>query len=112
MERDAGALWLATWEPRTPWYAKLIAGVTSALAISPIDFSPDVIPVVGHLDDIALLAFGTFLTARLIPKPLMAELRDSAASIDFAKARRGAAAICFIWLAATGIALARATGLA
>ena len=112
VERDAGALWLATWEPRTPWYVKAIAGVTSALAISPIDFSPDVIPVIGHLDDVALLAVGTFLTARLIPKPLMAELRDRAATIDFANARRGAAAISLIWLAATGIALARASGLA
>jgi SM-20-related protein len=112
VERDAGALWLAAWEPRTPWYVKLIAGVAAAFAISPIDFSPDVIPVVGHLDDIILLAFGTFLTARLIPRPLMAELRARAAAMDFMAARRGAAALSCIWLAAAGMALARAKGLA
>lgn len=111
-ERDAGALWLATWEKRTPWYVKLIAGVTSLLAVSPIDLTPDVIPVVGYLDDVALLALGTLLIARLIPAPLMAELRQRALSIDFVTARRGATAFLCIWLAATGTALARATGIA
>lgn len=111
-ERDAGALWLATWEPRTPWYVKLIAGLTSLLAISPLDLTPDVIPVVGYLDDLVLLALGTYLTARLIPAPLMAELRERALSIDLVNARRGAMAVLCIWLAATGLALIRATGLA
>jgi SM-20-related protein len=111
-ERDAGALWLATWERRTPWYVKLIAGITSLLAISPLDLTPDVIPVVGYLDDLVLLALGTYLTARLIPAPLMAELRERALSIDFVNARRGAVAVLCIWLAATGMAFVRATGLA
>lgn len=110
-ERDAGALWLAAWEKRTPWYVKLVAGLTSILAISPIDFTPDVIPVVGYLDDVVLLALGTFIVARLIPPPLMAELRRRALSIDFASARRGAAAIACLWLVATGTAVARAAGL-
>ena len=110
-ERDAGVLWLAAWEKRTPWYVKLIAGVTSLLAISPIDLTPDVIPVIGYLDDVVLLALGTFIVARLIPPPLMAELRRRALSIDFVVARRGAAAILGLWLVATGTALARATGI-
>lgn len=109
-ERDACVLWLATWEKRTPWYIKLIAGVTAIFAVSPIDFTPDVIPIIGYLDDVVLLAVGTFLTARLIPAALMAELRQRAMSIDFANARRGAAAVACIWLAATGTAVARATG--
>ncbi|MFS8087075.1 MAG: DUF1232 domain-containing protein [Acidobacteriota bacterium] len=111
-ERDAGALWLATLEPRTPWYVKLIAGLTSLLAISPLDLTPDVIPVVGYLDDLVLLALGTYLTARLIPAPLLAELRERALSIDLVNARRGAVAVLCIWLAATGMAFIRATGLA
>jgi len=110
-ERDAGVLWLAAWEPKTPWYAKMVAGVAALFAISPIDLSPDVLPVVGYLDDVMLLAVGTFLTARLIPKPLMAELRQRAVSIDYGNARRGAAAVFCIWLAASGAALMRGLGL-
>lgn len=108
-ERDAGALWLAAWEPRTPWYVKLIAGVAAVFAISPIDLTPDVIPVIGYLDDVALLALGTFLTVRLIPKTLMAELRERALSIDFNYARRGAAAVLSIWVIAFGMAFIHAT---
>ncbi|MCL6682992.1 ELM1/GtrOC1 family putative glycosyltransferase [Sphingomonas alba] len=110
-QRDAGALWLAAWEPQTPWYVKLIAGLTSASAISPIDLTPDVIPVIGYMDDLFLLAIGMFLTARLIPKPLMAELRERAVSVDFTMARRGAATIACIWLAAAAAALVRGLGL-
>ena len=99
------------WEPQTAWYVKLIAGVTSASAISPIDLTPDVIPVIGYMDDVILLAIGMFLTARLISKPLMADLRERAVSVDFVNARRGAAAVLCIWLAASGAALVRGLGL-
>lgn len=112
VERDVGALWLAAWEPRSPWYAKLVAGVASALAISPVDLTPDFIPVVGYLDDVILLALASFLTARLIPRPLWDELRRRALTIDYAQAHRGAAAIACIWLLSAATALLRATGIA
>ena len=99
------------WEPQTAWYVKLIAGVTSASAISPIDLTPDVIPVIGYMDDVILLAIGMYLTARLIPKPLMSDLRERAVSVDFVNARPGAAAVLCIWLAASGAALVRGLGL-
>lgn len=51
-------------------------------AISPIDLIPDFIPVLGYLDDVIIVPLGIMLAVRLIPKPLMAELREGA------KARR------------------------
>lgn len=111
-ERDVGALWLAAWDSRTPWFAKAVAGFCALFAISPVDLSPDFLPVVGHLDDLAILALGTFVTARLVPEPLMSELRTRAEASNFALARQGAAAMLVLWFAAFGMAWLRATVLA
>lgn len=99
-QRDIGALWLAARDPRTPWFVKLLAGIVSALALSPIDLTPDVIPVIGYADDLLLLIAGTIVAVRLMPEPLMAELRTRAGTMPRRAAAGGAAAVVFIWLAA------------
>ena len=45
IKRDAIALYLATRDPRVPWYAKALAALIAAYALSPIDLIPDFIPV-------------------------------------------------------------------
>ena len=50
LKREAYALYLAARDPRTPWYARLVAGLVVAYAFSPIDLIPDVIPVLGLLE--------------------------------------------------------------
>ena len=82
VRRDVRALWIAARDPRTPWYAKLLAGAVVAYALSPIDLIPDVVPVLGYLDDLVLLPLGILLAVRLIPGPLMAEYRAAAAALD------------------------------
>lgn len=109
-QRDAGALWLATWDSQTPWYAKLIAGIVSASAMSPIDLTPDFIPVIGYLDDLMLMALGTYLAARLIPRPLLADFRQRAMSLDYSAARRGVIVMVGIWTAAAATAILRLAG--
>lgn len=99
-QRDIATLWLAARDPRTPWSVKLLAGGVSALALSPIDLTPDVIPVIGYADDLLLLIIGTIMSVRMMPKPLMAELRTRAGTMPRRAAAGGAAAIVFIWLAA------------
>ena len=49
------AAFLAMKKPETPWYAKLFAAVTVAYALSPIDLSPDFIPLLGYIDDLVIL---------------------------------------------------------
>lgn len=44
-------LWSAGRDPRVPWYAKAAALGSVAYVVSPVDVLPDVIPVVGQLDD-------------------------------------------------------------
>ena len=78
LKRELYALYLASRDPRTPWYAKAaIAGVL-AYALSPIDLIPDFIPVLGYLDDLVLLPAGVWVALRLIPPAVMAESRARA----------------------------------
>jgi len=99
LRRDLGAMWLALLDGRTPWYAKVIAAVACFLAISPIDFTPDVVPHLGYFDDPVLLVLGTVLAARSLSPLLMAELRERA-SVEHVRALRGSFAISATWLVA------------
>lgn len=102
LKRDVVALWLATGDPRVPFLAKAVAAVTAAYALSPIDLIPDFIPVLGLLDDLILVPSGIWLALRLIPPPVMDDLRRAAGErIARAPASwTGAVVIVALWLAA------------
>ena len=91
--------WLAFWDDRTPRLIKLMAVLACVLALSPIDLTPDVIPRIGYLDDLAFLGLSTVLVSRLLSAELVADLRLRAASIDHVRAVRGSFAIGSIWVA-------------
>src|ERR1022692_1161944 len=91
MKRDVHALYLASRDPRVPWYAKALALVVAGYALSPIDLIPDFIPVLGYLDDVILVPLGVLLVIRLIPPEVMAEHRDLAAAAQERPVSRGAA---------------------
>jgi uncharacterized membrane protein YkvA (DUF1232 family) len=78
LRADTYALYLAYRDPRTPWYAKVWAGLVVAYAFSPIDLIPDFIPVLGYLDDLLLIPLGVFLALKLIPAEVMTECRQQA----------------------------------
>jgi uncharacterized membrane protein YkvA (DUF1232 family) len=78
LKRDIVALWLAARDPRVPWYAKAIAGVTAAYALSPIDLIPDFIPILGYVDDMLIVPLGIWLAVRMIAPELMQEFRAEA----------------------------------
>ena len=103
LKRDIAALWLAVRDPRVPLLAKITAASIVAYALSPIDLIPDFIPVLGYLDDLIILPLGIWAVVRLIPAPLMAELRIAALALPRRPASMaGLTAILLIW---TGIAL-------
>jgi len=96
------ALYLAYRDPRVPWYARLFAAAVVAYAFSPIDLIPDVIPVLGYLDDLILVPLGIQIALRLIPPVVMAESRAQAqAVITAGKPVSWAAAVVIValWLA-------------
>jgi uncharacterized membrane protein YkvA (DUF1232 family) len=92
---------LATRDARVPWYAKLVAVGVLAYALSPIDLMPDVIPVLGLVDDVLLVPLGVVLARRLIPPAVLAECRARAQHADAAPGRigwLGAAGVIVVWL--------------
>jgi uncharacterized membrane protein YkvA (DUF1232 family) len=58
---------------RAPVHAKLVMGLAVLYVLSPLDFLPDVFPVLGQLDDLAMLAAGLSLFIRLCPPELVEE---------------------------------------
>jgi len=66
IKRDVHALYLASRDPRVPWYAKALAVAVAAYALSPIDLIPDFIPVVGLLDDVIIVPLGVMLVVWLV----------------------------------------------
>jgi uncharacterized membrane protein YkvA (DUF1232 family) len=103
IKRDVHALYLASRDPRVPWYAKAIAVVVAGYALSPIDLIPDFIPVLGYLDDVIIVPLGILLVVRLIPAEIMAEHRALAASAqDRPVSRTAAAVIVLIWALCIG----------
>ncbi|MFL5759749.1 MAG: YkvA family protein [Thermomicrobiales bacterium] len=80
LKRELNALTIASRDPRTPWYAKVLAACVVAYAFSPIDLIPDPIPVLGYLDDLILIPLGIALVLHLIPDEVMTESRARAAA--------------------------------
>ena len=106
LRRDVRALWIAARDPRTPLAAKFAAGAVAAYALSPIDLIPDVIPVLGYIDDLIIVPLGVLLVVRLIPAPLMAEFREKATQRGAVqKSLIGLAAVLMVWILC-GIGLA------
>src|SRR6476646_11252516 len=104
IKRDVHALYLASRDPRVPWYAKALAVAVAGYALSPIDLIPDFIPVVGYLDDVIIVPLGIMLVVRLIPPDIMAEHRELAAVAQERPISRAAALIIVcIWIASIGL---------
>lgn len=105
LKRDVIALWLAARDPRVPWYAKAVSAAVAAYALSPIDLIPDFIPVLGYLDDLLIVPLGIWTAVKLIPEPVMADLRTRAAEQDNPRSMVGLAAIVVIWLASIALTI-------
>ncbi|MCA0910301.1 YkvA family protein [Qipengyuania gaetbuli] len=105
LKRDTLALWLAARDHRTPLAAKLLAGAVAAYALSPIDLIPDFIPVLGLLDDLLIVPAGIWLVLKLIPAPLMAELRERAGKLaERPNSMVGLLLVLAIWFALAAVA--------
>src|ERR1700737_1673437 len=99
LNRDGHAIYLASRDPRVPWYAKFLAIAVAGYALSPIDLIPDFIPVVGYLDDLIIVPLGILLVVRMIPPDVMAQHRATASlAATKSVSNIGAALIIVIWL--------------
>jgi len=78
LKHNLYALYLAYHREDTPLIAKAITIIVVTYALSPIDFIPDFIPIIGYLDDIILLPLGIALAVKLIPKNILDECKNKA----------------------------------
>ena len=99
LRQETYATYLAARDPRTPWLARVVALVTVAYALSPLDLIPDVIPVIGYLDDLLLVPAGLLLARRLIPREVLEAHRDAVATApDAGISRLGLGIVVVTWL--------------
>ena len=97
------ALWIAGRDPRVPWYAKALAILVAAYALSPLDLIPDFIPVLGYVDDLILVPLGIVLAVCLITEHLIREFRlEAVKRQERPKSYSGAAVIAAIWVLVVG----------
>lgn len=98
------ALWRLLRHPRAPKGARWVALGVLAYAISPVDLIPDVIPVLGLIDDVLLIPAGVALVVRMTPDALWQECM-AAAQVQAERLPRlwwGAAIIVLVWLLLLG----------
>lgn len=81
LKEDIPALYLAMKSKNTPILAKLLAFLTVAYALSPIDLIPDFIPIIGYLDDLILLPLLVVLTIKIIPKEVWLQSKEQAKTL-------------------------------
>lgn len=74
--------WAVLRDSRTPKLAKLVTVLAALYVISPIDFIPDTIPILGWLDDGLIGYLLLQLAFKFLPAELLATLRTRAGMND------------------------------
>jgi uncharacterized membrane protein YkvA (DUF1232 family) len=69
----ARLIWDLARDPRVPRHQKLVLGAIAAYLVSPFDLIPDFIPVIGQLDDAAVLILGLDWFIRNAPPEVVEE---------------------------------------
>ena len=92
--------WFALRDREASLVSRVMALAVVAYVLSPFDLIPDVIPLLGWLDDLGILRLGLWLLFKLYPEPVLqrAALRADAAD---AKAKRWTAYVLLglgLWL--------------
>ncbi|MGE7947960.1 YkvA family protein [Lysinibacillus sp. NPDC093688] len=78
LKQNLFVLYLSYKDPRTPWYAKLVAILVVAYVFSPIDLIPDFIPILGFFDDLIIVPLGIILALKLIPPHVIEDHKETA----------------------------------
>ena len=71
--RKGRLAWRLIRDARTPMLPKLILGAAILYVLSPLDFIPDLVPFLGQMDDLAVLALALDLFFKNVPDWLRLE---------------------------------------
>ena len=78
--------WRLFRDRRVSMLPKALLVLTFAYVISPIDVIPDFIPVIGEMDDVAMVLSGLWLFIRLCPPAVVREIVHDVAARAEARA--------------------------
>lgn len=99
LKSQISALYHGIYDPRVPWYVKLLALLVVAYVLSPVDLIPDFIPVLGLLDEIILVPLALALIVKLMPEEVMREYQTQQQEIKSRGLQiTGILIVLFIWL--------------
>ena len=71
---DARRLWYALRHPDSPRWLRPVTALLLLYLVSPVDLIPDALPVIGIVDDLALMTVGVRWMLSRLPTTLRAEL--------------------------------------
>ena len=74
---DARMLWLALKHPLSPRWLKFAVGAMAFYVVWPIDLIPDVIPIVGWLDDAVLVPLAIRWVLDRLPASVRSDITSS-----------------------------------
>ena len=74
---DAGLLWLGLRHPQAPGWLKPSLALVALYLVSPIDLVPDVLPVLGVMDDMVLVPLALAFIVQRLPSGLRADYARS-----------------------------------
>lgn len=80
--KEVVLLWRALWAPTTPLYLKAATLFAVLYLVTPTDLLPDVIPVIGWIDDIILVPLMVSWIVSRLPVPAPATARRDGPIID------------------------------
>ncbi len=71
LSTDLYVAWLAFRDPRTPWPARLATILFALYVINPLDVFPDMLPLLGIVDDATAIVLSIGVLSFLAPKPVI-----------------------------------------
>jgi uncharacterized membrane protein YkvA (DUF1232 family) len=95
------SIYYAYQHPEITLLPRIIILFTLGYALSPIDFIPDFIPILGYVDDLLILPLLILLSIKLIPDEIMEESREKAVNQPLILKKNWVFATVFIliWIA-------------
>jgi len=81
---ELATLWRAFLAPETPWHLKALMLLVPAYLLSPIDLIPDVVPLLGWVDDFLIVPILVGWIVKLLPQqaPVYRRTDDGSKVID------------------------------
>lgn len=108
LQKEAQVFYFVFRDPRTRWYARLVALCIAGYLFSPVQLIPNWIPVIGVLDDVVVVFVGVKLLNRITPAEVLTECRELADACEVRRKEQirssaavvGSIVIAVVWLLA------------